>query len=67
MKDMMETNTTSFQNCLNVLYNIGPGRGNNATLQQFCDNNCSNYLLDVFNRLKRDCGNSEGLVSELTG
>lgn len=62
----MDANTTSFKSCVHTweydLNNIPPV--NNGTIQQFCNNNCSNELLDVVTRLKRDCGTAGDVVSD---
>jgi len=66
MTDQMEANSTHFQSCISLFANDHyiPGYTSNDTLHNFCDNNCSNELLDVITRLKRDCGGVDNLVSD---
>ena len=65
MMDKMEANSTLFQGCISLFeHGIDPGHLDNNTLRNFCNNNCSNELVDVITRLKTDCGSAGNIVSD---
>ena len=57
--DLSQLTSAKFKSCIRVFESTSNlGHFNNATLESYCNHNCSTYIWDLLTALATDCGNS---------